>query len=56
MPYGVMVSTGGSNPFGLRSSRSGATNFKNNGRYSQRYSCKIYKEIDCSNVIQFRIT
>lgn len=25
MPYGVMVSTGGSNPLGLRSSRSGAT-------------------------------
>lgn len=28
MPYGVMVSTGGSNPFSLRSNRSGATNLK----------------------------
>lgn len=26
LPYGVMVSTGGSNPLSLRSSRSGATN------------------------------
>ena len=34
LPYGVMVSTGGSNPLSLRSSRSRATNkdIKWNGR------------------------
>ena len=31
LPYGVMVSTGGSNPLSLRSSRSGATN---NGKFA----------------------